>query len=109
MDLADSPPHRRWLFRIGTALCVLLVLYVLSAGPAMGYLNYRLLADGPGNETILTDSSPVVRLRLVYHPLQSFVQSVALDTPYHNYVMWWTNRVFQLHGTESSYLYIRTY
>jgi hypothetical protein len=98
---ADPPPHRRWLLRLFATFLSLLLLYVLSAGPAVALYNYRwirALADGTGSGTPLPES-----FLLIYTPLFSTMRNTPLEQVFAGYTGWWTEFIFRLAGTPLPY------
>jgi hypothetical protein len=99
MDPADSLTPRRWLLRIAATFLALLVLYVLSFGPVVGYFSYCeiLERDGFGKRPPLTECL------VIYDPLFSLVRDSALERPLGNYVLWWTRMFVRLSGNKFDY------
>lgn len=101
MDPADFPaPQRRWWLRIVATFFALLVLYALSAGPAVGYCNYREVRAIQDNV-----AGPLLpkRFLAIYGPLFSMVTDSSLERPLNKYTHWWTRIIFRLSGKPLEY------
>jgi hypothetical protein len=89
MDPADSPaPHRRWWLRIFATFLALLLLYALSIGPVIGYLQYRWSRDD-GFNVSARQQEQRDRVSAFYRPIVSLVINTPLMQPVGAYVRWW--------------------
>ena len=81
-------PHslRHLLIRIFGSVLALLLLYVLSAGPAAYYI-VKKLSQGNGSGA----SVPI--LIQIYQPLSKCVADTPLEPPFVAYCLWWTSFV----------------
>lgn len=90
----DPAPRslRRLLTRAVATLCVLLVLYVLSSGPAQYYQSTRWFrAVNAGQPPPGTDR----QWRRIYGPLERTTVDTFLEGPYDAYITWWFDLAYQ--------------
>jgi hypothetical protein len=90
MDPADSPaPQRRWWLRIAATFLAAVLLYVLSAGPVIGYLNYRWMRTGDIHAN--AEMRYFTFVLKVYRPVTLLIKDTALQKPFTNYLQWWVD------------------
>ena len=77
MDAEHPTSPRHLLGRFTATLLALLLLYPLSAGPAM-YVAERF----PGSQPLIA---------LLYVPLLEAIERTPLAGPFYSYAMWWQN------------------